>query len=128
MRGVDWRERVKQNADYFHDVQPIIKNGPGALAEYIAKHKIHILIDWDGYCRNGIRAQGLYALRPAPIQIMHQEYISTSGGNYDFLVTDKTASPVHLQYLYTEKLMYMPHHFFSKGHAMQEEVLRPSYK
>jgi len=128
MRGVDWRERVKNYADYFHDVQDIVKQGPGALAEHIAKHEIHILIDWDGYCRNGIRAQGLYALRPAPVQVMHQEYISTSGGNYDYLVTDKVASPEHLQYLYTEKLLYMPYNFFSKGHAMQSEVLQPSYK
>jgi protein O-GlcNAc transferase len=29
--------------------------------------------------------------------------------------------------LYTEKFIYLPNHFFSKGHAVQEEVKKPTY-
>ena len=77
----------------------------------------------------GERAQGLFALRPAPIQILHQEYLGTSGADYvDYLFTDITSSPPHLQSLYTEKLIYLPNHFFSKGHAMQAEVIPPAYE
>jgi protein O-GlcNAc transferase len=71
MRGVDWRERVKSNVDYFHDVQKL-KMDHVNLARFIHSQKVHILIEWDGYARQGERAQGLFALRPAPVQILHQ--------------------------------------------------------
>jgi len=126
MRGVDWRERVKQNVDVFHDVQKY-KNNHIDLARYIQSHNIHILLEWDGYARQGDRAQGLFALRPAPIQIWHQEYLGTSGATFvDYLFTDKVTSPEKLQHLYVEKLIYLPNHFFSKGHAVQHEVVPPS--
>jgi protein O-GlcNAc transferase len=129
MRGVDWRERVKSNVYRFHDMQHL-QNDHIAAARYIHEHgRIHILIEWDGYARQGERAQGLFALRPAPIQMLHQEYLGTSGALYvDYLFTDLVSSPPHLQHLYTEKLIYLPNHFFSKGHAMQtDDVYAPSH-
>ena len=93
MRGVDWRERVKSNVDFFHDVQKL-KMDHVKLARFIHSKKIHILIEWDGYARQGERAQGLFALRPAPVQILHQEYLGTSGAQYvDYIFTDKITSP-----------------------------------
>jgi len=84
------------------------------------------LIEWDGYARQGERAAGLMALRPAPIQILHQEFLMTSGAQYfDYIVTDKVVSPLRLEGLYTEKFLYLPNHFFSKGHAVQKEVIPP---
>lgn len=127
MRGVDWRERVKANVDYFHDVQRF-KMEHVKLARFIHEMKIHILIEWDGFARQGERAQGLFALRPAPVQILHQEYLGTSGAQYvDYLFTDRMTSPPSLEHLYTEKMIYMPNHFFSKGHAVQAEVKPPTY-
>ena len=126
MRGVDWRERVKANVDYFHDLQEYKSNHIG-LARYVHDKKIHILMEWDGYARQGERAQGLFTLRPAPVQIWHQEYLGTSGAQFvDYLFTDKVTSPPHLQHLYVEKLIYLPNHFFSKGHAVQKEVHVPT--
>jgi protein O-GlcNAc transferase len=127
MRGVDWRERVKSTVDFFHDVQSI-KDHHVDLAQYIYDRKIHILIEWDGYAREGLRSKGLFALKPAPILILHQEFLGTSGGSYvDYIVTDQVASPLHLEKLYTEKFLYLPNHFFVKGHAVQAEVQSPSY-
>jgi protein O-GlcNAc transferase len=127
MRGVDWRERVKANVDFFHDVQ-YLKDRHIDLAEFIYNQKIHILIEWDGYARQGLRAQGLFALKPAPILILHQEFLGTTGGTYvDYIVTDPIASPLLFENLYTEKFLYLPHHFFVKGHAVQAEIQSPSY-
>jgi len=129
MRGVDWRQRVINNVgeEFFHDLQHM-KLDHIKMARFIKEQDIHILIEWDGYARQGERAQGLFALRPAPIQILHQEYLGTSGAQYvDYLFSDKIASPPHLQGLYAEKLIYMPNHFFSKGHAVQPEVNDPTY-
>lgn len=126
MRGVDWRKRVQANVNFFHDVQQYKSDHIG-LAKYIHKQNIHILLEWDGYARQGERAQGLFTLRPAPIQIWHQEYLGTSGALFvDYLFTDKITSPPHLQHLYVEKLIYLPNHFFSKGHAVQKEVRVPT--
>jgi protein O-GlcNAc transferase len=128
MRGVDWRERVKSNVDYFHDCLEMKLDDHVKAARYIHDQNIHILIEWDGYARQGERAQGLFALRPAPIQILHQEYLGTSGAKYvDYLFTDATTTLPDKEYLYTEKLIWMPNHFFSKGHAYQEEVKKPTH-
>ena len=125
MRGVDWRQRVVDTVDYFHDVQEY-QNDHIGLARFIHKHEIQILIEWDGYARQGERAAGLMALRPAPIQTLHQEFLMTSGAQYfDYIVTDEVVSPLRLEGLYTEKFMYMPNHFFRKGHAVQKEVIPP---
>ena len=128
MRNVDWRERVKGHVDHFHDVEQL-KMDHIALARYIKERGLHILIEWDGYARQGERAQGLLALRPAPVQILHQEFLGTSGATYiDYIVTDQVTSPPELEYLYTEKFIYLPNHFFSKGHAVQAEVKPPTYE
>ncbi|KAL7535181.1 hypothetical protein ACHAXR_006329 [Thalassiosira sp. AJA248-18] len=125
MRGVNWRQRIIDTVDYFHDVREHQLDHIG-LARYIREHEIQILIEWDGYARQGERAAGLMALRPAPIQILHQEFLMTSGAQYfDYIVTDKVVSPLDLEHLYTEKFLYLPNHFFSKGHRVQKEVIPP---
>ena len=52
MRGVDWRERVKLNVHHFHDCQGM-KMDHIKAARYIHDQDIHILIEWDGYARQG---------------------------------------------------------------------------
>lgn len=126
MHGVDWRKRVQANVDHFHDCQRFVDDHI-AGARYIHEHAIGILIEWDGFARQGERAQGLMALRPAPVQILHQEYLGTSGAQYvDYIFSDQVVSPPKLQNLYVEKIIYMPNHFFSKGHAYQKEVKKPT--
>jgi len=128
MRGVDWRKRVAKHVDHFHDNEEIKMDHIG-LARYIHDQGIHILIEWDGYARQGERAQGLMALRPSPLQILHQEFLGTSGGLYvDYIITDMVTSPPANKDLYTEQFIYLPNHFFSKGHAVQEEVKKPTHK
>jgi protein O-GlcNAc transferase len=128
MRGVDWRQNVIDNVDYFHDVNHL-QGDHVRLARFIHDQEIQILIEWDGYARQGERAAGLMALRPCPIQILHQEFLMTSGAQYiDYIITDKVVSPLRLEHLYTEKFIYLPNHFFSKGHALQKEVAPPSFE
>ena len=124
MRGVDWRTRVQQNVDYFHDVQHL--NVP-QLAKFIHDdQQIHILIDWDGFARQGERAGGLFSLKPAPIQILHQEFLGTSGNPLmDYVISDIRVTPPQLQSGFMEKIIYMPHHFFAKGHAMHPDDMSP---
>lgn len=83
----------------------------------------------NGITGQGLRPQGLFALRPAPIQIFHQEFLGTSGATYvDYHISDIHTSPPEKDYLYTEKLIYLPNHFFSKGHAVMPEIAPPRIK
>jgi predicted O-linked N-acetylglucosamine transferase (SPINDLY family) len=73
MRGVDWRKDVEGSVEYFHDVSKMDVSQQAAL---IRKLGIHILLDWDGYSNNGVRAAGLFPQQTAPIQIVHQVSLS----------------------------------------------------
>ncbi|EJK60839.1 hypothetical protein THAOC_18747, partial [Thalassiosira oceanica] len=58
MRGVDWRQRVIDTVDHFHDVRQFHNDHIG-LARYIHSNSIQVLIEWDGYARQGERAAGM---------------------------------------------------------------------
>lgn len=69
----------------------------------------------NGYTK-GARNE-IFALKPAPIQVMWLGYPGTSGADYmDYIVTDRVTSPLHLADQYSEKLAYMPHTFFVGDH------------
>lgn len=69
----------------------------------------------NGYTK-GARNE-IFALKPAPIQVMWLGYPGTSGADYmDYIVTDRITSPLHLADQYSEKLAYMPHTFFVGDH------------
>ena len=69
----------------------------------------------NGYTK-GARNE-IFALKPAPIQVMWLGYPGTSGAEYmDYIVTDRITSPLYLADQYSEKLAYMPHTFFVGDH------------
>jgi protein O-GlcNAc transferase len=59
----------------------------------------------------------IFALRPAPIQVMWLGYPDTSGASFiDYLITDVVTSPLELASQYSEKLAYMPNTYFIGDH------------
>jgi predicted O-linked N-acetylglucosamine transferase (SPINDLY family) len=123
MGGVDWRQKVRNGVDYFHEV-----NGKTVkqVADLIRSHGIHILVDWDGHSNNMIRLSGLFAMQPAPIQVGHQEFIGSSGASYmQYIITDKITSPSSLQHLYSEKFIYMPNTFLANSMAYLAPHIMP---
>lgn len=110
MYGVDWRKKVKQNVEYFHEVHD---RDFISLGEYIQRIGIHILLDWDGYSNNGLRPMGLFAMQSTPLAVNHQEYLGTIGGEFtQYIVTDTFASPLYAEEFHTEKFIWLPHCFF----------------
>lgn len=69
MGGVNWREKVKDGVEFFHDVAGMHLQ---QVAELIQSHGIHILLDWDGHSNNMVRLSGLFPMQSAPIQVGHQ--------------------------------------------------------
>jgi predicted O-linked N-acetylglucosamine transferase (SPINDLY family) len=89
-------------------------------------------MNWDGYSNAGIRAGGIFALQPAPIQINHQvsltvtsilsfelaifayskEYIGTMGSDYiQYFISDNVSTPVEYRKYYTEMVQSRPSNF-----------------
>lgn len=76
---------------------------------------IHILVNMNGYTK-GARNE-IFALRPAPIQVMWLGYPGSSGASYmDYIITDRVTSPLEYANHYSEKLAWMPHTYFIGDH------------
>jgi predicted O-linked N-acetylglucosamine transferase (SPINDLY family) len=79
----------------------------GAAAAAISEIGIDVLVDLNGYCGEG--RTGVFAMRPAPIQVNYLGYPGTMGANYmDYIIGDKHVIPLGDLPFYTEKVVYMP--------------------
>lgn len=111
--GTSFRSEIVKGAEHFVDISKISCNGQAA--DKIFNDGIDILINMNGYTK-GARNE-IFALRPAPIQLMWLGYPGTSGASFmDYLITDAVTCPLDLAEQYTEKLAYMPHTFFVGDH------------
>lgn len=111
--GTTFRSKIAREAEHFIDLSQMPCNGKAA--DKIYGDGIHILVNMNGYTK-GARNE-IFALRPAPVQVMWLGYPGTSGASYmDYLVTDAVTSPVALATQYSEKLAYMPHTYFVGDH------------
>ena len=98
------RRQFMESVDRFVEVQNLTD---GEAAERIHEDGIHILIDRKGYTY-GARL-GIFAARPAPIQVNYLAYGGTMGADYiDYIVLDEYVVPPDQQPFYTERLVYLP--------------------
>ncbi|XP_063719129.1 UDP-N-acetylglucosamine--peptide N-acetylglucosaminyltransferase 110 kDa subunit-like [Symsagittifera roscoffensis] len=120
--GTTFRSKIKSEAEHFVDLSGITCNGKAA--ERIYQDGIHILMNLNGYTK-GARNE-IFALRPAPIQVMWLGYPGTSGASYmDYIVTDCVTSPLEgVESDYSEKFAYMPRTFFVGDHRQMFPHLR----
>jgi len=111
--GTSFRAKIGGEAEHFIDLSEIPCNGKAA--DRIHADGIHILVNMNGYTK-GARNE-LFALRPAPIQVMWLGYPGTSGASFmDYIITDQNTSPIELKEQYSEKLAFMPETFFVGDH------------
>ncbi|XP_060064319.1 UDP-N-acetylglucosamine--peptide N-acetylglucosaminyltransferase 110 kDa subunit-like isoform X1 [Ylistrum balloti] len=111
--GTTFRAKLSREAHHFIDLSQIPCNGKAA--DRIHADGIHILVNMNGYTK-GARNE-LFALRPAPVQVMWLGYPGTSGASFmDYILTDKVTSPLNLADQYSEKLAYMADTFFVGDH------------
>jgi len=93
-------------------------------AEVINNDKIQLLITTNSF--SNCNLSEIFALKPAPIQIMLSEYPGTNGASFiDYLITDKICSPIELEHLYIEKLIYMKQSVFIGAHKQMFKDLKP---
>ncbi len=90
--------------DRFHDVSALSNEEAADLVEQAG---IDILVDLNGY--SATQRLGLFALRPAPIQVAWFNMYATSGMNcYDYLVGDAVVMPPEEEEFYSEAIHRVP--------------------
>ena len=98
------RKRMEAAFDHFLD---ITKQTDKAAAEIILAGDIDILLDVNGYTRN--HRIGVFAQRPAPLQVGYLGYPGTLGAPYmDYIIADRILIPEEQRRYYTENVVYLP--------------------
>jgi predicted O-linked N-acetylglucosamine transferase (SPINDLY family) len=105
--GSEMRDRIKAAANGFVEVG---KMNDREAAEKIQADGVDVLIDLKGHT-SGTRL-GIFAWRPAPIQVTYLGFPGTTGADYiDYMVGDETVSPLAHAGDFTEKLALLPHSY-----------------
>jgi protein O-GlcNAc transferase len=98
-------QRVERAFEHFADVSD---EATPRIAQRIRDDRVGILFDLDGYTMQA--REGIFALRPAPVQIGALGFLGTMGAPwYDYILTDRFSLPERLMPFYSERPLYMPH-------------------
>jgi predicted O-linked N-acetylglucosamine transferase (SPINDLY family) len=101
------RVRLTKAFDSFSDVRLLSDE---EIASQIKHNEIDILVDLKGFTQDA--RTGIFAHRPAPIQVNYLGYPGTMGGNYiDYIIADQTLIPLLHQQDYSEKIVYLPNSY-----------------
>jgi len=101
------RQRLEKGFDHFIDIRTKSDSEVAALARNM---EIDIALDLKGFSQH-LRT-GIFARRPAPIQVNYLVYPGTMGAHYiDYMIADATLIPAEHQADYSEKIVYMPHSY-----------------
>jgi predicted O-linked N-acetylglucosamine transferase (SPINDLY family) len=106
--GVDdhseMRRRLARAFDAFHDVR---RASDQEVARLLYDLKVDIAVDLTGYTEES--RSGIFAYRPAPIQVNYLGYPGTMGTPFiDYIIADETVAPFEQQQFYAEKIAHLP--------------------
>lgn len=114
------RERALDAFDEFKDVQALSDRG---IAEMARADGIDIAVDLKGYTEQN--RVGLFAYRPAPVQVTFLGYPGTLDARFiDYLVADRVVVPSEQREAYGEKLILLPHSY--QANDDRRQVQEPS--
>ena len=102
--GGNTRARINRAIDRIIDIKGLSDDQAARLIE---RERIDILVDLNGY--NGRHRTGVFALRPAPVQVTFPGYPGTLGASYiDYIIADQTIIPPEHRQFYNEQPVTMP--------------------
>jgi predicted O-linked N-acetylglucosamine transferase (SPINDLY family) len=102
--GSSIRQRLRNAAYAFHDADEL---SVADIARLVHEARIDILIDVDGWCAGAV--PGVFALRPAPVQVNWLAYPGTSGAPFiDYLIADRFIIPEDSRRFYSEAIAWLP--------------------
>jgi protein O-GlcNAc transferase len=98
------RQRIESAFDRFIDVR---QQSEPQIAELVRCLEVDIAIDLMGHTQNG--RPGIFAYRPAPVQVNYLGYLGTTGADFmDYVIADKTVLPFEQQQYYSEMIVHLP--------------------
>ncbi len=102
--GSSLRARINRACDEVVDISGL---GDLAAATAIRQREIDILVDLNGYF--GSDRTGVFACKPAPVQVNYLGFPGTMGADYmDYIIADAVVIPPEQRAFYTEKVVYLP--------------------
>ena len=103
--GSAMRARLEKSFDHWIDISKHV--GRRTRPAPSAPQEIDILVNLNGYF--GETRMGVFARRPAPIQVNYLGFPATLGAPYmDYIIADKIVIPESEQAFYDEKVVYLP--------------------
>jgi predicted O-linked N-acetylglucosamine transferase (SPINDLY family) len=101
--------RIRASVDLWRDIATL---SDGEAAQRIREDRIDILVDLSGHTAGG--RLGIFAARPAPLQMTWLGYPNTTGLNtIDYRITDAVADPTGEDAYYSEQLLRLDGCFLS---------------
>lgn len=98
------RMRIEKACDRFYDVRERTDDDTASLLRQL---EVDIAIDLMGFT-DGART-GIFALRPAPVQVNYLGYPGTMGADYmDYILGDRFVIPEIDRRHYSEQVVYLP--------------------
>jgi protein O-GlcNAc transferase len=102
--GSSLRARINRACDEVVDIAGL---DDLAAANAIKRREIDILVDLNGYF--GSDRTGVFAFKPAPVQVNYLGFPGTMGADYmDYIIADAVVIPPEQRAFYTEKVVYLP--------------------
>ena len=100
----EMRRRLEAAFDRFIDVR---RKSDREAASMLHEMEVDIAVDLKGFTADS--RTGIFALRPAPIQVNYLGFPGTMGAEYiDYILADRWVVPEEQQQYYTEKVVYLP--------------------
>ena len=105
--GSEYRQRI---ADAFSNIFDISRLSDLDVAKLVQQNEIDILINLNGFF--GFARQGVFAYKPAPIQVNYLGFPGTMGIKYmDYIIADKVVIQEESKIHYVEKIAYLPNSY-----------------
>lgn len=116
------RRRLEGAFSGFHDLH---EKSARDIAQAVAELGIDIAVDLKGYTQDA--RTGIFAHRPAPIQVQYLGYPGTMGVDFiDYVIADPIVIPEAEQIHYAEKIAYLPHSYQVNDRHRPLPAARPS--
>ncbi len=114
--------RMQRAFEHYYEVSDA---GDREIGMMLREREIDVAIDLTGHTRGG--RLGIFACRPAPVQVSHLGFAGTSGAPYmDYLVADRVVIPSGNDQYFSERIIRMPHSFLPNDDSQQIEPEAPT--
>ena len=116
------RRRIAQACDRFIEMGD---RADAEVARWLREQEVDIAIDLKGF--TGFGRPGVFAMRPAPIQVSYLGQPGTSGAPFiDYLIADEFLIPSEALQYYSEKVAYLPDSYQVNDRKRAVAVATPS--